>query len=191
MLFLLQCLLDGRPRALAISGILKRHLGQTEIQNFGMAALGDEDIRRLDISMDDSLGVRCVECVGDLNRQAQEHLGLQGFAGNEMLQRHAVKKLHGDERLPVLIVDLIDGADVGMVQGRSGLGLTLKAAQSLLVSGDLIGKEFERHKAIEFDILGLVDDPHPATAEFLEDSIVRDDLVDHAAKVYRLWEALF
>jgi hypothetical protein len=103
------------PRALGLSRIAKRHLGQTEIQNFGMAALSDEDIRRLDVAMDDSLCMRCVECVGDLSCHAQQHLRLQRFAGNEMLQRHALKKLHGDERLLVLIVDLIDGADVGMV----------------------------------------------------------------------------
>jgi hypothetical protein len=34
-----------------------------------------------------------------------------------MLQRHALQKFHGDERLPMLVVNFVDGADVRMIQG--------------------------------------------------------------------------
>lgn len=34
------------------------------------------------------------------------------------------------------------------------------------VSGNVIGKELERYEATEFDVLGLVDHTHPATASF-------------------------
>ncbi len=45
------------------------------------------------------------------------------------------------------------------------------------VSG--VGQELESNKATELHILSLVDDTHPATAELLDDSVVRDGLTDH------------
>ena len=56
-------------------------------------------------------------------------LGLQRPARDAVLQRHAVQKLHGDERLAVLLADVVDRADVGMVQRGGGLRLALEAAQ--------------------------------------------------------------
>ncbi len=47
-------------------------LGQAEIENFGVAALGDENIRRLDIAMDDSFGVCGIESIGNFDAEIQE-----------------------------------------------------------------------------------------------------------------------
>ena len=47
-------------------------LRQTEIQDLRLAALVDEDVRRLDVAMDDAARVRRVQRVGDLNGQIEE-----------------------------------------------------------------------------------------------------------------------
>src|SRR5262249_61027303 len=56
--------------------ILKRvrlHMfGQAKVQYFGLASLGDKDVGRLDVAMDDTGCVRCLECVGDLDGQIEE-----------------------------------------------------------------------------------------------------------------------
>ena len=87
--------------------------------------------------------------------------------------------------LSVLVVDLVDGADVGMVQGRSSLGFALEAVQSLRILGQFIRQELEGDKAAEFYIFGLVDDAHPATAEFFDNAVVRDGLADHVWRMLR------
>src|SRR5215472_16843978 len=46
--------------------LLGAELGQTEIQNLGVAAFGHKDIGRLNITMDDSLGVSGIKRFGDL-----------------------------------------------------------------------------------------------------------------------------
>ena len=43
------------------------HLGQTEIEDLGVTAPGNEDIRGLDVTMDDAGSVRGIECIGDFH----------------------------------------------------------------------------------------------------------------------------
>ena len=81
--------------------------------------------------MNDSFAVGRIECVGNLSAQLQHLLERQRLAGNAVLQRFAVEKLHRDERLPALLTDFVDGANVGMVEGGCGLCLAGEAAQSL------------------------------------------------------------
>ena len=47
-------------------------LGETEIENFGVAALGDENIGGLDVAVNDAFGVRGVERVGDFDGESEE-----------------------------------------------------------------------------------------------------------------------
>ena len=47
----------------------RRDLRQTKIQNLGVPALGHEDVRGLDVAVDDAFGVGGVECVGNLDGQ--------------------------------------------------------------------------------------------------------------------------
>ena len=45
-----------------------------------MTAIGDEDVRRLDIAMDDPFAVRGLEGVGNLDRQGEQALKLHRLA---------------------------------------------------------------------------------------------------------------
>src|SRR5450755_4674332 len=130
-------------------------------------ALFDSDIRRLDVAVNDPFGVSGVQSIGNFNGQPQQNIELDRFSRDAMLQRHPVEKLHGDKRSAMLVVNLIYRADIGMVQCGSGLRLALKAAEGLWVLGDIVGQEFERYKAVEFNILGLVDHTH-AAAQLLD-----------------------
>ncbi len=84
--------------------------------------------------------------------------------------------------LLVLLADVVNGADVGVVQGGGGLGFALEAAQGLRISGDLIGKEFQGDEAMEASVFGLVNHAHAATAQLFDDAIVGDGLADHSLK---------
>src|SRR5437660_12654988 len=73
---------------------------QAKVQNLRLAALSDEDIGRLDVPMDDSLRVRRVQRVRDLNRPVKQRIRLQGLTLDTLLQRLAFQQLHRDGRLP-------------------------------------------------------------------------------------------
>ncbi len=159
---------------------------QPKIQNLGIPALGDENVRRLDVAVHDAFGMRRIQSVRDLDGEGQNQLRLHRMHADAVLQRHAVEILHGDERLAVLVVNFVDGADVRMVQRRGGLGFALKTGENLRVFGDIVRQEFEGDKPSELHILSLVDNTHPAAAEFFDDAIVRDGLADHGGAGLRV-----
>jgi len=88
--------------------------------------------------------------------------------------------------LTLTLVNLEDHADVGMIQRRRRLRLALEASESLCVFGNVVRQELQRHKAVEFHILRFVNNTHPASAEFLDDEVVRDGLADHWSRIVRV-----
>src|ERR1035438_6624494 len=94
---------------------------QPEVQNLGVAALRHEYVCGLDVPVDDAFCVSCVECVGNLDGKRLNQLRLHRSASNAMLQRQAVEVLHGDERLSMLVVNFVDGANVRMIPCRCPL----------------------------------------------------------------------
>ncbi len=70
-------------------------------------------------------------------------------------------------------------ADVRVVECGSGPSLALETFQRLSISGKLFGQEFQSDVAAQVHILGLVNDPHAAATELLQDAIVRHGLADH------------
>ena len=175
----------GVVGSVALADPRPAHLRQTEVENLGVAALGDEDVRRLDVAMDDALGVRGVERIRDLNRQRDKLVILHRTRADGVLERQAIEKLHGDERLAFMLVNVVNGADVGMIQRRSGLRLALEAGQSLRIFGDIVGQEFQRDKAAELEVLRLVNHAHAAAAQLLDDAVMRDGLTDHVCPITR------
>ena len=159
-------------------------LRQSKVQNLGVTTLCDEDVRRLDVAVDDAFGMRGIEGIGNLDGERENQFRFQRTPSDAMLQRHAVEILHDDEVLTFALVNLEDHADVGVVQCRCRLGFALEAAESVRIFSNFIRQELERDKATKFDILGLVYHTHPATAELLDDAIVRDGLADHWRESY-------
>jgi hypothetical protein len=93
-----------------------------------VSTFSHKDIGRLDVPVDDAFRVGSIERVGNLDRQTDEYIHLHGLSGDPMLQRRAVQKLHDQERMAVVLPDLIDRADVGMVEGRSSLSFSLETS---------------------------------------------------------------
>ena len=144
-----------------------------------MTALGHKQVCGLDVTVDYALGVSCIERIGDLDGQRENQVGFHGTRSDAVLQRHAVEKLHDKEGLPGLLPDFVDGADIGMIERRGGLRLALEAGQGLGVFSDVVGQKLERDEAVQSYVFSFVYHAHAATAELLENSIMRDGLADH------------
>jgi len=114
----------------------------------------------------------------ELGGKRQNQVCLHRAVPDAVLEGDAFQKLHRNERLTVLVVNFVDRADVRMVQRRSRLRLALETGESLCVFGDFVRQELQGDKAAQLYILSLINHTHAATADFLDDAVVRNGLPD-------------
>src|ERR1700679_2627167 len=122
--------------------------------------------------MNDALRVSGVKSVGNFDGDVEQSVEFEGPAIDEVLQGGAVQKLHGDESFAVLFADIVDGANVGMIQRGGCLRFTLESAQGLLVAGNFVGKKFQRDEAPQAGVFGFVNDAHASAAETFDDAVM-------------------
>jgi len=83
-----------------------------------------------------------IEGVGDIYGDIDQPIEFQALATDEVFKRLAIEKFHGDEGFLVLLADIVDGANVGMIQGGSCLCFALETSEGLRVFRDVFRKEF-------------------------------------------------
>src|SRR5215469_8610193 len=91
-------------------------LCQTKVQNLGLAAVDQKNVCRLDVAMDDALGVRGIEAVGDLDADLQKFGNLERLANDTMFQSLAFEKLHSNEWPSLVLANIVNRANVRMIQ---------------------------------------------------------------------------
>ena len=158
--------------------------GESEIEDLGVAAFGDEEIRGLDVAMNDSFGMSSIEGVSDFDADIEQTFEFHRPIADAVLQGNALEKFHGDEGFVVVVADVVNGADVRMVQCGCGLGFALKAREDLRIAGDIFGQELQRHEAVQAAVFRLVDNAHTAAPELFNDAVMRDGFADHAVAVW-------
>ncbi len=140
---------------------------------------GDEDVGGLDVAVDDAGLVGGGERVGDLGTDLEQPLGGERLAGELLLQGLALHQLHDQKGRALVLADVVQRADVRMVQSGSGARFALEAGSRHLAAAQLLGEELQRDGPLEPGVLGLVDDAHPAAADPAHDPVVRDGLAEH------------
>ena len=130
-----------------------------------MTARRHEHVGRLEIAVHDAGLVRGVECIGNLNRQREQFVDRQAMGVQVVAQGSAVEPFHRDERPARVLTNLVDGADVGMIQRRRGSGFTSEALDRTSIVSELGREELERNLATERQVLGEEHDTHSAAAK--------------------------
>ena len=104
----------------------RRRAREAEVHELG-AGLGEHDVAGLEVAVDDAGAVRAVERVGDLRADAQ-HVGERQRPAREARgQRLALDQLHHQVVGVALAADVVQRADVRMVEARDRLRLALEA----------------------------------------------------------------
>jgi hypothetical protein len=135
---LLRCHVLQRPDDLLLpcehgfGRILRGHRGrrhclrQPEVQQLRSRA-GQHDVRRLQVAVDDALPVCLVEGIGNLNRDLQNLRYGEGSLAQSGRQRLAFETLHDEIVGLILPADVMELADVRMVQAGHRARLALES----------------------------------------------------------------
>ena len=153
---------------------------QTEVQDLGLTTIRHENVRGLDVAVHDALRVCRLQPVGNLNPQLQHFLRLEQFPAQELLQGLPLQALHGDEGFALVLSDLVNRADIRVVERRRRPRLAAEPFQELAVLGQCVGQELERYAPPQLGIFSFVNDTHAAATQLLQDPVVRNSRADHS-----------
>ena len=156
-----------------------RELGQTEIQELHMATGTDKDVGGLDVPMKNTLvvcrGERARDLLADL-----EHLGfVEAPFGKPRFQAASLQKLQHEKRSPFGLFDIVNRADVEVVEGGGETRFTPEAIAGFAIVEQIVRKKLQRNAAAKLRILRSVDDPHATLAQFFQDAILGDNFSLH------------
>jgi hypothetical protein len=142
--------------------------------------LRDHDVVRLDVAVDDALGVAVLERLGDLDGDLHD-LAEGRAPAPELVQVGALDQGHHEEQRPLVASQVVERDDRGVVHLRDHLRLPLEALLGL--GAQQRGRDqLDRDVTVEQRVARPVDDPHSAAAELGCDLVaVGQPAADHLA----------
>ena len=164
---------------------------QAEVEDLDGAGRGQEQVRRLDVAVDDAVGVGRGQAASDLARVVERFASPQRTVPHHPGERRAHEQLRHQVRAPVLASDVEDREHVWVRERGSGAGLPLEALQTVRVRGERFRQDLERHLAVQLGVTGAVDLAHPARAE-RRDNFVTPELLprrehERSSRAGSLW----
>jgi hypothetical protein len=156
-----------------------RELGDAEVGDLDLVRGGDDEVRGLDVAVDDPARVGVVEGRRHLAHEPDHPLGLEARAlVDDRADRPALDVLHGQEREPALLAHVEEGDDAGVGQRAGDADLLVEPVDERLVLGALPGDveadRLDRKGALDEGVERLVDGPHRAEAEGPGDLVAAD-----------------
>src|SRR6266571_4840907 len=151
---------------------LRGDLCQSKIENLRLTPVRDEDVRGLDVPVDDALRMCCIQRIGNLDTQIEYYFDLQRLASNLVPECLPLQQFHGDEGSPIELVNLMDRADVRVIKRGCCLCFPLEAAEGLRIVGEFVGKELQGDVATELEVFGLIHDTHSPAADLAENAVM-------------------
>ena len=148
-----------------------------------MAAVGDEDVGRLDVAVDDPLGVGGFERVGEFRAEFKNSIGREWPPAIKLMKRRALQPFHRHKMAAGVLSDIVNRADVRMIEGRGGAGLALEPFDSCGFLDSSSERNFNATVTPQPRVFGQVDNAHATLAQLIQDAIVRDGLADHPVVV--------
>ena len=91
-----------------------------------------------------------------------------------MLQILAAQELHREERLSLVLAEIVDGDDVPVRELAGGARFAEEALAQLGVVLDGGRDDLQGDFALEQRVVGLIDNAHPTLTDFLDDPIAPD-----------------
>ncbi len=166
-------------------------VGQVHVLGPRCLALGQQDVRRLHVAVDQPAVVGRVQRARHLcdDRRRPDRVDGPELA-DERAEVGPLDVAHGDEQLAVGLAGLVDGDDVRVFERCRGLRLADEPLTEAGILGELGGQDLEGDPPFQPVVQGQIDDAHPPAPEHRLDAISSkfgsdgDVRVDPPARVY-------
>src|SRR6266566_8675557 len=97
-----------------------------------------------------------------------------------MFQRVSFHQFHRDEGLAVCFFNVVNRANVRMVESRGGTGFSSEPFEGLAVIRKFLRQELQRHESAQLSVFRLVNDTHTAATKLFQNAVVGDGYPDQA-----------
>ncbi len=176
---------DVRGRAEHGSSLCQRRVGthprDSEVRDLRPALVVEEDVRRLQVAVDETVPVRVSKPRGELNSDRSGLVVLQSAAGRQLLfQRPAPQVLEGHIRTSFHLPVVVETCDVGVSECRYSSSLAFEP-----VAVGVRGQELQRDGSLELEVRCEPDLSHrPVPKLPLEPVALADDVAAHEDTVF-------
>ena len=157
----------------------RKQLGNAEIQNLYATILGDEQVFRFQVAMDDMFFVRGHQALYDLQGIICDLANGKSTIEEPLTQGLAFQQLGDDIRGASVHADVINRDYVGMVKSSGSAGFLLKAAEPILVIGSSWANYLQGDVTRQPVVTSAEHFAHAAVADFFENPIMPEGLADH------------
>src|SRR5437867_2278554 len=123
--------------------------------------------------------MRGVEPARDLSGEIQQVVYFERAAFDATLQSLALEEFHHQEWLAFKLIDIINRANVWMVQRGGHSSFSPKPRQRVGITNESRGKKLQGDKPAQLGVFRFVHDAHPAATDPFDDPIVRNRFADH------------
>ena len=151
-----------------------RRVGDAEVEHLHNAVDREVDVARLQIAMDDALGVRRAERRCELAPDRDDAIDRQPLALHARRQALAFDVLHDDEGAVVVLDDVVDGRDIRMRDARGRAGFVKDAEASLAAARERSDDALQRHLPAQPRVAAEEHVAHAAAADRIDDDVGAD-----------------
>src|SRR6185295_1767869 len=122
---------------------------QPQSANLRLSVCCQKDICWLDIAVNDSFRMRGRERIRDLNRDIKQLFNVNGVSAYALFQALTFQLLHHNKGVPGVVLDLVNRANVGVIQLRRGTCFAHKTIERSWVIVELVRDELQGNVAAE------------------------------------------
>ncbi len=186
--------LDGTDRTTARLGErrLDQRGGKPEIGDAQSTVVAEQEVGRLDVTMDVPIGMGDLECLRRLDAHLAHLRKAQPVPRVEQRsQTPTGQVLEHEVRFVLLaLAPVMDADDIGVVQFRDGTGLRPESPEEHRVLSDARVQQLDRHLAVQPDVVGQEDVSRRTCADGSGQTIAiaehPSDLVGHPRRCHQI-----
>ena len=165
----------GRAHGSALArrdALLVESPGQPEVGEIDMLVRVEQHIGGLDVAMDEAARVRRIQSVRDLAADGERAGRLErALRAEQRAQVGSLDVAHRQVEAPVDVARVVDRHHVRVLERHCELRLAREARTEALIQRELGRHQLQRDRPFQPQVVGAVDDAHPATADQLVDPI--------------------